>query len=121
MYGGIHWSGVSVVGMGESRGEFPPARPSHSIQLSPVWFNGGILGGWSGGWVVGGKVAETMYHVSITCIHHSTLTYPFLGESPCADLGKSPWGSSNGGTVGCFIGSVLPIGRVGPTHRNCLN
>ena len=66
---------------------------------------------WLGGL---GKVGETMCHVSIACIHHSTLTYPFLGESLVQIwenlLGVLPMG----GTMGWFIGSVLPIGHKPP-------
>ena len=89
-----------LVGWEKVRGEFPTVRPSHSIQLSPVWFNGGVLGGRLGGWVVGGKVGETMCHVSIACIHHSTLTYPILGESLVQIwenlLGVLPMGGNHG-------------------------
>ena len=62
VYGGIHWSGVSVGGMGGSQGAIFSQQGPHIPLAAPVWFNGRSLGGRLGGWVVGGKVGEIMHH-----------------------------------------------------------
>ena len=120
---GVWWDTLVryILGMGESQGGVLQRGPNIPL-VAPLWSNGGAFGGRLDGWAVGGKVGETICHVPIACICHSTLTYPILGESLVQIwenlLGVLPMG---GGTMGWFIGSVLPIGRVGPTHRNYLN
>ena len=54
VYDGIHWLGVSVGGMGESRGSFPQQGP-HIPLAAPVWFNGRSLGGGQQVGVLGGR------------------------------------------------------------------
>ena len=78
VYGGVHWSGVSVGEMEESQGGVLQQGPNIPFDCHLSGLIGGVLGGRPGGWVVWGKVGETMCHVTITCICHS------LNSSPIA-------------------------------------
>ena len=122
--GGIHWSGVSVSGMGESQGGVLQQGPNIPFGCHLSGLIGGVLGGRPGGWMVVGKVEETMCHVTITCIHHFTKLVQFWGSHLCRfgkiSLGFFQWGGG-GNKWGGLMDSVLPIGRAGPKCRNCLN
>ena len=83
VYGGIHWSGVSVSGMGESQGGVLQQGPNIPFDCHLSGLIGGVLGGRLGGWVVVGKVGETMCHVTITCIRHFTQLVQSWGSPLC--------------------------------------
>ena len=80
VYGGIHWSGTSVGGMGESKGGVSPSKALtfHWLHLSGLMV-GHLGGGWVAGWLGEGRGDHAP--CAIACICHFTLNYPILGES----------------------------------------
>ena len=87
----------------KSGGSFPQRGPHilFSCHLS------GLMVGYLGGGQVVGWLGEGRGD-HVPCVHslHPSF-YPNLSNSggvPCADLGKSPWGSSNGGNHGVVYG-----------------
>ena len=55
VYGGIHWSGVSVGGMGESQGGVLQRGPNIPFDCHLSGLIGWVLGGRPGGWEAGGR------------------------------------------------------------------